>query len=151
MNNESTIRSGERDTAIGAKSPNKYWSKNDGPGPRIMSADTLEGNDVKNLQNEDVGDIKEIMLDVPTGRVAYAVMAVGGFLGMGEKLFAIPWTALTLDTKDKCFRLDVSKERLSKAEGFDKDHWPTMADEAWARNLHKYYNARTYWDETLGD
>ena len=127
----------------------KYWSNNQGPGPRIMAADTLEGNDVKNMANEDVGEIEHIMLDVPSGRIAYAVMAVGGFLGMGEKLFAIPWTALTLDTDKKCFRLDVSKERLSKAEGFDKDHWPTMADETWATNLHTYYNARPYWNDLL--
>jgi len=126
-----------------------YWSNNQGPGPRIMAADTLEGNDVKNMANENVGEIEHIMLDVPTGRIAYAVMAVGGFLGMGEKLFAIPWTALTLDTNKKCFRLDISKERLSKAEGFDKDHWPTMADETWATNLHTYYNARPYWNDLL--
>src|SRR5687767_213310 len=141
MNNESTIRSGERDTAIGAKATRAYWGKNDGPGPRIMAADTLEDNDVKNLQDEAIGEIEHIMLDVPTGRVAYAVMAVGGFLGIGEKFFAVPWSSLTLDTNDKCFRLDVSKERLKDAPGFDKDHWPTMADETWARNVHKYYNA----------
>jgi hypothetical protein len=151
MNNESTVRSGERDTAIGAKATGAYWGKNDGPGPRIMAADTIDDNEVRNLQDEDVGDIEHVMLDVPTGRVAYAVMSVGGFLGMGEKLFAIPWSALKLDTEKKCFRLDVSKEKLSKAEGFDKDHWPTMADEKWARDLHKYYNARHYWDEILGD
>jgi len=96
-----------------------------------------------------VGEIKHIMLDVPSGRIAYAVIAVGGFLGIGEKSFAVPWTALTLDTDNKCFRLDVSKARLSKAEGFDKDHWPTMADESWARDLHTYYNARPYWNDLL--
>lgn len=59
------------------------------------------------------------MLDVPSGRVAYAVLSFGGFLGMGEKLFAEPWSALTLDTVNKRFVLDVTKDRLTDAPGFD--------------------------------
>ena len=59
------------------------------------------------------------MLDVPSGRVAYAVLSFGGFLGMGEKLFVVPWSALTLDTVNKRFVLDVTKERLKDAPGFD--------------------------------
>ena len=69
-----------------------------GPGPHLMGADTLNGNDVYNEKDEDLGDIKEIMLDMTTGRVSYAVLSFGGFLGMGEKLFAVPWNALKLDT-----------------------------------------------------
>ncbi|MDV7214194.1 PRC-barrel domain-containing protein, partial [Azotobacter beijerinckii] len=94
-----------------------------GPGPRLMGADTLIGNDVYNQKDEDLGDIKEIMLDVHSGRVAYAVLSFGGFLGMGEKLFAVPWNALTLDTVNKRFVLSVDKERLADAPGFDKDKW----------------------------
>lgn len=117
-----------------------------GPGPRIMSADTLEGDKVRNSADEDLGSIEHIMLDVPNGRVAYAVLSFGGFLGMGDKLFAVPWRALTLDTENKCFVLDASKERLEKAPGFDKDHWPSMADESWARGVHEYYKASPYWE-----
>jgi sporulation protein YlmC with PRC-barrel domain len=127
---------------IGSK---KYWS-NDGPGPRIMAADTLEGNDVRNAQGEDLGNIEHIMLDVPSGRIAYAVLEFGGWLGVGDKLFAIPWGALQLDTDNKCFVLNVSKEQLKEAEGFDKDHWPSMADQRWATSLHDFYGARPYWD-----
>ena len=123
----------------------QYWS-NDGPGPRIMAADTLEGNAVKNAQNEDLGNIEHIMLDVPSGRIAYAVLSFGGWFGVGDKLFAIPWSALQLDTERKCFVLGVSKEQLKRAEGFDKDHWPSMADQRWATNLHEFYSARPYWD-----
>ena len=101
-------------------------SDSDGPGPRLMGADTLLGNDVYNLQDEDLGDIKEIMLDVPAGRISYAVLAYGGLLGIGEKLFAVPWEALTLDTVNKRFTLDVSKDRLENAPGFDKDNCPYM-------------------------
>jgi hypothetical protein len=78
-------------------------SDSNGPGPRLMGADTLMGNDVYNRQDEDLGDIKEIMLDVPGGRISYAVLSFGGLLGMGEKLFAVPWEALPLDTESKRF------------------------------------------------
>jgi len=70
-----------------------YRAKNDGPGPRVMSASTLEGDEVLNRQGEKLGKVEEIMLDVPTGRIAYAVLASGGFLGIGDKLFAIPAVA----------------------------------------------------------
>lgn len=116
-----------------------------GPGPRIMSSSTLEGNEVRNRRGDKLGAVEEIMLDVSTGRIAYAVLAAGGFLGIGDKLFAIPWQALTLDTDNECFILDVDKERLENAPGFDKDHWPAMADQRWASDLHTYYGAQPYW------
>jgi hypothetical protein len=97
------------------------------------------GNDVYNRKNEDLGDIKEIMLDMSTGRVGYAVLSFGGFLNIGEKLFAVPWEALTLDTENKRFVLDVEKNRLENAPGFDKDDWPDMADPTWAKGIHAYY------------
>jgi sporulation protein YlmC with PRC-barrel domain len=118
----------------------------DGPGPRIMGADTLEGNSVRNAAGENLGEIQHIMLDVPAGRVAYAVLSFGGFLGIGDKLFAVPWSALALDTEQKCFVLNINKERLQQAPGFDKDHWPSMADETWARSTHAYYGLRPYWE-----
>jgi len=110
-----------------------------GPGPYLMGADTLVGNDVYNKTDDDLGDIKEIMLDMRNGQVSYAVMAFGGFLGMGEKLFAVPWAALKLDTENKRFVLDVDKERLESAPGFDKSHWPDMADPTWQKSIHTYY------------
>ena len=84
---------------------------NQGPGPRLMGADTLIGNDVYNHKDEDLGDIKEIMLDMSSGQVAYAVLSFGSCLGLGEKLFAVPWSALTLDTINKRFILNVEKDR----------------------------------------
>lgn len=116
-----------------------------GPGPRIMSSSTLEGDEVVNRQGEKLGTLEEIMLDVSGGRIAYAVLSTGGFLGVGDKLFAIPWQALTLDTDNECFILDIEKERLENAPGFDKAHWPAMADQRWASELHTYYGTRPYW------
>jgi sporulation protein YlmC with PRC-barrel domain len=119
----------------------------DGPGPALMGADTLIGNDVYNQAGDTLGDIKEIMLDMRNGRVAYAVLSFGGFLSVGEKLFAVPWSALTLDTATKSFKLNVSKERLETAPGFDKDQWPNMADPTWAQSIHSYYGTTLHPDE----
>jgi sporulation protein YlmC with PRC-barrel domain len=115
-----------------------------GPGPALMGADTLIGDSVVNGAEEDLGDIKEIMLDMNTGQVAYAVLAFGGFLGMGEKLFAVPWQALHLDTLNHRFVLNVEKERLQNAPGFDKDAWPDMSDVTWANQIHAFYGTDPY-------
>ena len=112
---------------------------NDGPGPRLMGADTLLGEDVYNLQDEDLGDIKEIMLDMQSGQIAYAVLSFGGVFGLGSKLFAVPWNSLHLDTVNKRFQLDCSKERLENAPGFDKDDWPDMASPEFNAEIHRFY------------
>ena len=114
-------------------------SSNAGPGPALMGADTLIGDSVVNGQDDDLGDIKEIMLDMRSGQVAYAVLAFGGFLGLGEKLFAVPWQALHLDTVNKRFVLNVDKTRLQNAPGFNPDDWPDMSDVAWSNEIHAFY------------
>lgn len=116
-----------------------YKRSGDGPGPALMGADTLIGDNVVNAQGEDLGEIKEIMLDMRSGQVAYAVLSFGGFLGMGEKLFAVPWQALRLDTVNKRFVLNVDKARLANAPGFDPDAWPDMSDMHWAGEIHAFY------------
>jgi sporulation protein YlmC with PRC-barrel domain len=121
------------------------------PMRRIMSASSLSSDSVRNQMGEDIGSIKEIMIDVPSGQVAYAVLSFGGFLGIGQKLFAIPWGALTLDEDRKCFMLDVDKRTLEEALGFDKDHWPDMAEPTWGRDVHHYYGREPYWEQSPGD
>ena len=123
-----------------------YGDDGSGPGPQVMGADTLLGNDVYNGDGEDLGDIKEFMIDMASGRVSYAVLSFGGMLGFGDKLFAVPWQALTLDTANKRFTLAVPKDRLKDAPGFDKDHWPTMADPEWASGVHRFYGTTHHVD-----
>jgi sporulation protein YlmC with PRC-barrel domain len=113
---------------------------------RVMGATTLAGDSVRNAAGEDLGKVKEIMIDVPTGRVAYAVLSFGGLLNMGNKLFAVPWNVLTLDEDEKEFILDVDKSRLENAPGFDKDHWPNMADPQWGTEIFNYYKVEPYWE-----
>ena len=88
------------------------------------------------------------LLDVRGGRTAYAVLSEGGFLGMGSKLQVIPSSALVLDTAEKCFYVDISAQRLKDDPGFDKDHWPSMAEATWGTSTHSYYNRQPYWSAT---
>ena len=113
---------------------------------RVLSASTLTGDAVRNPAGDDLGKVDEIMIDIPTGRVAYAVLSFGGFMRMGNKLFAVPWESLTVDQDRKCFVLDVDKSRLENAPGFDKDNWPDMADQTWGRKIYDYYGKRPYWE-----
>ncbi len=110
-----------------------------GAAARVLSSSTITGDDVYNLQDEKLGTIQDIMLDVVGGKIRYAVLASGGFLGMGDRLFAIPWKALEHDKENKRFTLDIDAERLKNAPGFDKDQWPNMADPTWNSTVESYY------------
>jgi len=114
--------------------------------PTVIAADTLTGDKVVNFQKEDLGKIEHLMIDLESGRVAYAVLSFGGFLGMGDKLFAIPWSSLKVDTVEHRFVLNVDKELLKAAPGFDKEHWPDMADHAWGAKVYTYYGVKPYWN-----
>lgn len=120
-------------------------SNTSGPGPEVMAADTLEGDRVVSPTGEDLGKIRDIMIDVPTGRVAYAVMSSGGVMGLGDKLFAVPWDAFVLDADNHQFVLDVDKDRLKNAPGFDKGHWPTKPDARFAQSVYEYFDTPPYW------
>ena len=106
---------------------------------RVLSASTLNGDDVYNPKGEKLGSIKELMLDIENGKVCYAVLSFGGFLSLREKLVAVPWSALTVDTNNKRFVMDADEERLKKAPGFDADKWPNMADSTWEKSVHAFY------------
>lgn len=114
---------------------------------RTLSASTLIGDDVVNRAGETVGNLKDIMLDLETGRIAYAVISSGGFLGIGDKLFAVPWSALELHAENHAFIFDVDKERLEQAPGFDQDNWPDMNDRGWGQSVHEFYGSIPYWEE----
>jgi sporulation protein YlmC with PRC-barrel domain len=106
---------------------------------RFMSATTLIGDGIRNPQNETLGDLKEIMMDTASGKIAYAVVSYGGILGLGDKLFAVPWSAFSIDHENHKLVLNVSKERLKDAPGFDKDNWPNFADPAFTTSVGDWY------------
>jgi sporulation protein YlmC with PRC-barrel domain len=112
----------------------------------VLAASTLAGDSVRNAAGEDLGKIDEIMIDIPSGRVAYAVLSFGGFLGMGNKLFAVPWSALKVDEDEKCFILNVDRQTIEQAPGFDKDNWPDMSDTSFGTEISSYYKVSPYWE-----
>lgn len=110
---------------------------------KFLTASSIIGDKVINPQQENLGYIKDIMINVVTGKIEYVVMELGGFLGIGEKLFAIPFQLLELNAKKQLFVFDQSKETIEKAPGFNKDHWPET-------NNHMINNSQAYWGGFMG-
>src|ERR1035438_10546150 len=113
----------------------------------VPAKKNLIGSDVVNAQNENLGTIEDVVLDAGAGRIAYAVLSFGGFLGMGEKYFAIPWNALHFNSEENRAVLNIDKKLLENAPGFDKDNWPNMADSTWGTNIYKHYGYTPYWED----
>lgn len=112
----------------------------------VVSASKIIGEPVINKQNEDLGKIHEIVIDAKEGRVAYAVLSFGGFMGMGNKLFALPWRAFDFDRTEHKLVLNVGKEKLKAAPGFDENsRWPDFADRTWGNTIYTYYGYEPYW------
>lgn len=107
--------------------------------PAVVSASTLAGYRVRSSENHDLGTVEEIMIDARTGRLAFAVLCFGGTLGLGDKLFAIPWNLLRLNTEERALVLGCDCARLQGAPAFDQDDWPDFGDESWERRIHDYY------------
>ncbi|TWT75383.1 PRC-barrel domain-containing protein [Allorhodopirellula solitaria] len=111
----------------------------------------LIGYNIQNSQGESVGEIQDIVMNSRTGRVSYVAVTYGGFLGVGNKLFAVPFAALKvqvdpdevgdddIDEDDYTLVLDVTQEQLDGQQGFDEDNWPDMADRQWRADLDKRY------------
>lgn len=106
---------------------------------QVLSSSSISGDKVVNRAGENLGDIKDLMIDVDSGQVTYAVVEFGGVMGMGSKLFAVPLNAMQVDTAHHQFILDQSRERLENAPGFDKNDWPDFADPNWGNSIHSYY------------
>ncbi|HET9234806.1 MAG TPA: PRC-barrel domain-containing protein [Candidatus Eisenbacteria bacterium] len=113
--------------------------------PNVISTTSLIGDKVVNRAGENLGKIEELMLDLEKGRVAYAVLSFGGVMGMGEKMFAIPFEALQLDASREHFTLDVDKKKMSNAPGFDKNNPPQASDRTWGAEVYKFYGYKPYW------
>lgn len=107
----------------------------------ILSSSTLTGDQVVDPSGEKLGTLRDIMIDVEAGAVAYAVLTRGGFGGLGEKLFAVPWHLLRLDGDNRRLVLDVDPEVLDDSPGFDPDNWPSFTDEAWRADVDRHFRA----------
>jgi sporulation protein YlmC with PRC-barrel domain len=113
--------------------------------PNFLSVSTLKGHEVVNMAKEGLGKIEDLMIDLENDRISYAVLSFGGFLGMGNKLFAIPWQAIELKLYEHTLiiTLNIDKEVLKKAEGFDKDKLPLTHEELF--KIYNHYGYEPYW------
>ncbi len=126
----------------GAAGPEVYSSAPSpqaAPAMNLMKASDLKGDKVRNRANEDLGKIEEIMIQLDSGRIGYAVLSFGGFLGMGNKLFAVPWHAMSFDSSKREYILDMSKDKLKNAPGFDKNNWPDTENPDWDKEVQGFY------------
>src|SRR6185295_3646213 len=110
-----------------------------------LGATSLVHDKVVNLDGEDIGRIQELMIDVTNGRVAYAVLSYGGFLGVGNKLFALPWSGLTIDEANHRCVFNVPRDALERLPGFDKTHWPDLNDLEYAYGVYVPRGATPHW------
>jgi sporulation protein YlmC with PRC-barrel domain len=115
---------------------------------RLISADKVQGTKVYNHSGEKLGTVEKVMIDKPTGKVAYALMSFGGFLGIGDKHHPLPWNLLTYNTDQQGYTVSLDKAMLEKAPTVERDQPVNWEDETWGRELHDYYGVTPYWTQT---
>jgi sporulation protein YlmC with PRC-barrel domain len=114
-------------------------------GAIVRVTEDVIGKKVVNLAGESIGEIKEVMIDAAAGIVTYAILSFGGFLGMGDKLFAVPWGRLSYERMNNVFMMKANKELLKNAPGFDKNNWPDMSDPTRLSEIYRYYDSEPNW------
>lgn len=113
---------------------------------RALLTSSVIGLTVLNPAGEQLGRIEDFVLDMGSGRIAYAIMASAGFLSGGERLFAVPIQSMTLDLEQERFTLEADKQKLENAPGFDRDHFPRMGDRRWGAAIYAYFGEKPYWE-----
>jgi uncharacterized protein YrrD len=111
----------------------------------LISADKVDGTSVKNQRGESLGSIDTVMIDKVSGKVAYAVMSFGGFLGIGDRYHPLPWDVLRYDPKESAYIVNLEKSMLEKAPSLARDEYESMQDRAWGERVYRYYNVPPYW------
>lgn len=113
---------------------------------RFFDSEDIVGAKVQNPQGEHLGKVEAVVLspDSPNWQVTYFVLSFGGFLGIGDKLFAIPSNVFSWNSAKDCFVISVDKETLKNSPGFDKNHWPDLSNPNWDSSIHKYYGVNQH-------
>lgn len=116
------------------------------PAGRLIGADQVQGTAIYNPHGDDLGSVEDVMIDKVTGRIAYAVVGFGGFLGIGNRHYPLPWEKLKYDTSMGGYVVDLDKHTLEGAPSYADDEPVTWEDRAWGKRVYDYYGARPYWD-----
>jgi len=111
----------------------------------LIAGDKVAGTDVYNTAGDSLGGIEDVMIDKRSGKIAYAVMSFGGFLGMGERYHPLPWSVLKYDTRQNGYVVGLTKEQLKAAPTFGEADVPAWGDRKYESSIHDYYKAAPYW------
>ena len=129
-----------------------YSKTEPSPSPsRLLSASALKGSRVGNFAGEDLGKVDDLVVDIGNGRFGYVIVSQGGFLGIGDKLIAVPWELFNVRPADHEFLLDIEKQMLLDAPSFERSQWPDMGDDAWAAMIHSHFAQKPYWNSDVTD
>jgi sporulation protein YlmC with PRC-barrel domain len=136
----------------GAEKPHHAETFSENPQPavsgKIKRATDLIGMEVKDARNERIGEIKDVVIDMPSGRVAYAVLDASGLLANEDKLYAVPPATFTQSGTEQWLVLNTDKETLSTAPGFSKEHWPQGSDSQFTSQVYRFYHQQPYWQNS---
>ena len=112
------------------------------PNHQLISSEDIEGTSVYSPSRKEIGSIDHLMIDKRSGKISYAVMSFGGFLGLGHSHYPIPWPALRYDKSIEGFITNVTEPQLRDAPAFSDDSWD---DRNWEDKVHRHYKAQPYW------
>jgi hypothetical protein len=112
----------------------------------LISSDKVEGTAVYNRAGEKLGSIHTLMIDKTSGKVAYAVMSFGGFLGIGDRYHPLPWSVLDYETSQGGYVVDLDRSKLEGAPTYGTSETPNWSDRSWGQQVHDYYGTRPYWE-----
>jgi sporulation protein YlmC with PRC-barrel domain len=115
----------------------------------MLAASALKGSRVGNFAGEDLGKVDDLVADVTTGCLRFVIVSMGGFLGIGDRLRAVPWELFTVRAADHEFLLDIEKRMLLDAPSFERAKWPDMSDGAWAASIHSHFSQKPYWNSDI--
>ena len=118
---------------------------------RVLATSTLKGSRIFNFAGEELGKVDDLVVDLDSGRLSYVVVSLGGFLGIRDKLFAVPWDLFSARPGDHQFYLDMDKQMLLDGPSFERSRWPDMSDAGWAAEIHSHYAQKPYWNSEITD
>ena len=116
------------------------------PAGHLIAARQVQGTTVFNTASEKLGSVNDVMIDKGTGRIAYAILSFGGFLGIGDRYYPLPWEKLSYNTELGGYVVDIDRDVLEGAPSYTDEATASWNDEAWSRNVYSYYGVHPFWD-----
>jgi sporulation protein YlmC with PRC-barrel domain len=114
---------------------------------QLRMSSNIIGSNIKNLRGENLGDIKDMVINPEDNQVLYAVISFGGVLGLGEKLFAVPLSLMKRSAEANTFIIDIEQNRLKNAPEFNRNNWPQMTDPQWVASVYDFYGLKPTWQQ----